>query len=431
MSQKIIRDPLYDYIAIDSSDRWILGLIDSPEFQRLQYTHQLGVSYLTYPGATHTRFSHSLGVYHLIKQCLLHLQQEFPGEANDDHHRKALLAAGLLHDIGHGPFSHLLEPELGGSHEDWTLAIISSPDTTTHKILQDQGIAESVVALLKKSDFSCPHWQKSLISSQLDMDRIDYLMRDSLFSGVGYGKFDWYRLINTMQLQEDSKVHRIISVWPDKSKYAIEEYIFSRFYMYQSVYFHKCSRGFEMLLRAIWRRAKQLQIGVLSCLKPFFFGKATVHDFLALSEYHVLCQVAEWMSGKDPILSDLCRRFLNRDGLGAVETEADASTLLGFGGAKRITQANEFLRAKKLDPEYYLLEDAGEISIYRPYKPEVESTQQDPMTAIHLYDGGFVEISQKLKRLQAVTRDSDRFIRYYCPKEHRLPIADILKARTR
>ncbi len=231
MSSKIIRDPLYNYISIDTKkDRWLLELLDCPEVQRLRRIHQLGVSYLTYPGADHNRLAHSLGVVHLMQQAIRHLAKISDEDSQTNHGRAPVLVAALVHDVGHGPFSHLFEPCLGIDHEVWTKAILLSEETQVHQILKrhfDHTFPRRVAELIDKDNHDQPAWQKYLLSSQLDMDRIDYLRRDSLFTGAGYGHFDWFRLLNTFEIHEDDESGRDI-VWAEKSLLAVEEYLFSR-----------------------------------------------------------------------------------------------------------------------------------------------------------------------------------------------------------
>ncbi|HDY64908.1 MAG TPA: HD domain-containing protein, partial [Phycisphaerae bacterium] len=176
MLQKIIRDPIYDYISFDiPQDQWALDLLNTPEVQRLRFIHQLGVSSYTYPGASHSRLSHTLGVFHLMQMALRHLREYI--EQDDKVVRKTLLGAAIVHDVGHGPFSHLFEGRLGQKHEKWTKDIINCPSLKINQILQKEGILEQVSALIEKDNFTQPHWQKSLITSQLDLDRMDYLLR--------------------------------------------------------------------------------------------------------------------------------------------------------------------------------------------------------------------------------------------------------------
>src|SRR5437588_8136184 len=171
MSSKIIRDPLYNYISIDRKrDRWLLDLLHTPEMQRLRRIHQLGVSYLTYPGADHNRLAHSLGVLHLMQQALQHLTSI----CNDEHvnrGRAPLFAAAMVHDVGHGPFSHLFEPCLDIDHEVWSCKIIRSSESEVNRVLRniDSLLPERVAALVEKDNFTPAIWQKNLLSSQLDV----------------------------------------------------------------------------------------------------------------------------------------------------------------------------------------------------------------------------------------------------------------------
>lgn len=260
MSAKIFRDPLYNYIGVErDKDQWLLELIDTPEVQRLRRVHQLGVSHYTYPGADHSRFSHSLGVVHLMQEALRHVEASGLYDAQVRRAREPLLAAALLHDIGHGPFSHLFETCLGIDHEEWSMRIINSEDSTVNSVLRRNDISpESVTSLIGEGHEPRSAWKKSLLSSQLDVDRLDYLRRDSLFTGAGYGHYDFFRLLHSFTLVETPEGYRDL-VWTEKAVYAIEEYIFARFYMYNNVYMHKTTRGYEKLLQKMWERARLLR----------------------------------------------------------------------------------------------------------------------------------------------------------------------------
>jgi HD superfamily phosphohydrolase len=421
MAAKIFRDPLYDYISIEKDrDRWLLELLDSPEVQRLRRIHQLGISYLTYPSATHNRLAHSLGVVHLMQEALGHLAADRPDLAVEEV-RQPLLAAALLHDVGHGPFSHLFESCLGIDHEAWSCRLIRSPECCVHQVLRhvNDTLPETVAALIETDNPRPPRWQKQLLSSQLDVDRLDYLRRDSLFTGAGYGHFDWFRLLHTFTLH-GTPDHEADVVWTDRALYAIEEYIFARFYMYQSVYLHKTTRGFEKMLHALWTRVQWLRregqdIGLLSPLAAFWEASApTATQFLALEEFVMLAQIQAWTSHPDRALSDLARRFLDRRHFAAID--APAEECLDW------RQALEELAARNgyAPAEVYVLRDDPAATIYTAYVPENESTGQRPLDTIRLLRDGSErpeEISRLLPRLQAVTAEPARQVRYYVPKE--------------
>jgi len=428
MSDKIFRDPLYNYISISRDrDKWLLDLLDTPEVQRLRRIHQLGVSYLTYPGADHNRLAHSLGVLHLMQQALHHLRS-----LCDDEHvnrgRAPLLAAALIHDVGHGPFSHLFEPCLGIDHEEWSKAVILSEDTKVNKRLRkvDQTLPKTVADLIDKNNYDQPSWMKYLLSSQLDMDRLDYLRRDSLFTGAGYGHFDFYRILNTFEFFGDDEAGRDI-VWGEKSKLAIEEYIFARYYMYQNVYLHKTTRGFEKMIEALWRRAKALHddgtdISLVQVIKDFWASeKPTVQQYLRIEEFSVLQQIQDWTSHSDKALSDLSRRFLARERLAMVDPPAAKDDLApNFDSWEKALLELVKTKAEFDPPEMYCLKDQVKAKYNQPYFPEKETDEQSVKNAIRLkINGGTepVEISTLLDRLKALTQEPVDRVRYYIPKE--------------
>ncbi len=441
-TEKIIRDPLYNYVTIDGEqDPWLLDLIDTREVQRLRRIHQLGISHFTYPGADHSRLSHTLGVLHLTQQAwrrIASLEEKGPGIT---HAREYLLAAAVLHDVGHGPFSHLFENPLGIDHEEWSCRIIRSEDTEVNQVLCDPrvGLApDEVTALIEKKSRKRPPWQKALLSSQLDVDRLDYLRRDSYFSGAGYGHFDWFRILSSFFLDQNEEGLDVL-VWPKKSMYAIEEYIFSRFYMYYNVYQHKTTRGFEKLLHAAWDRAKHLQSEgkdpwLVKEIADFFFANPpTIKQYLALEDATLIYQVQVWSRhDDDPVLRDLARRFLHRDGFAAVDDLVH----------QRLDDESPTEWDRKLwdlvahsgfhPPECYALRDDLKLDIYDPYMPEKEEELQDPYNAIMVcpQEGARPqEISTLLDRLRAVTGKRPKRYRYYVPKECRDAAEELASSR--
>jgi hypothetical protein len=426
MTAKIIRDPLYNYVGIESdTDPWLLELLDTPEVQRLRRIHQLGVSHFTYPGADHSRLSHCLGVLHLMQQAIEHVGSKDPQARQA---REALLAAALLHDVGHGPFSHLFEPCLGIDHEEWSCKILLNEETKIHKILR--GVAthlpNTVAALVDRDNHEHPCWQKNLLSSQLDVDRLDYLRRDSLFTGAGYGHFDWYRILHTFEPFGPMNRDRDL-VWNEKSKFAIEEYIFARYYMYWNVYLHKTTRGFEKLVEAMWKKARAMfdNGDKLDLVKPIAeFWKSpdpSVQQFLALEEFTVLSQIQIWTEHSDKSLSDLARRFLNRDRFASV----DAPETKDPFPVDRQPWKNALLDLVKQhseydSPEMYCLEDILKSKYTQPYSPEPESDEQGDSNSIRLKlknESSPVEISELLPRMRPLFKKSPDQYRYYIPKD--------------
>lgn len=430
MSQKVFRDPLYNYVGIDTGqDRWLLDVIDSREFQRLRRIHQLGVSSFTYAGADHSRLCHSLGVLHLMQMAYDHLSKSH-SEAPFKRSREVLLAAALVHDVGHGPFSHLFEPCLGidHDHEDWSQKIILDPDCEIHQKLKDcdPDLPQKVADLINPENQDSPPWQKYLISSQLDMDRLDYLRRDSLFTGAGYGHFDWHRLITTMEFQGDpGKPNEWEIVWNAKAKLAIEEYIFSRYYMYQNVYLHKTTRGFEQMLLAMWKRARELRdsgndVQLVPAIEAFWKTRApSTREYLAIEEFTVLSQIQIWRDHSDSGLKDLAARFLDRRPFFMLEAPETQPTLDEEHNDWDVALQEMIESHQEYRPaEMYCLIDAVKSKYHQPYIPEKESEEQSVKTAIRVVtdSGEAVEISKLLPRLRPLTEPvSTR--RYYIPHE--------------
>lgn len=431
MSDKVFRDPLYNYIAFDRQrDGWLIDLVNCPEVQRLRRIHQLGVSNFTYPGADHTRFAHSLGVTHLMKLVLEHLERVSDVEKIKNA-RQALLATALLHDVGHGPFSHLFEPCLGIKHEKWSIAVIREESSHVHKVLKGQSayLPNHVADLIDSNNASHPAWQRALMSSALDVDRLDYLRRDSLFTGAGYGHFDFHRLLTTVEFYGGETD----LVWPAKSALAIEEYIFARYYMYQNVYLHKTTRGFEQLLQAMWRRANQLRrdgkaIDANPVLEQFWKadkpepGTLSIEDYLRVEEYTVQEQIQRWTRHSDKPLADCARRFLERDGLAMVEPPPPVNPLKTDDFGEWEPELHKLLRANGYEePAMYCLADKIDGKYLRPYIEEKDPQNQSAVNTIRvMVDGKPLAIGQYLPRLAAVIAKPEDKYCYYVPKEIRV-----------
>lgn len=435
MVPKVIRDPVHDYIPIDRDKGGVfLSLIGTAEFQRLRRIHQLGVSQFTYPGAVHCRLSHSLGVHHLARLALEYVKQQYPGEL-DDEIAVAALCWALLHDVGHGPYSHLLESQFGGDHEILTRRIIME-DTEVNAVLRKHSanLPGLIVALAEKGDRD-NLWLSALISSQLDVDRIDYLMRDAHFTGVQYGHFDHYRLIHTFELRKCGQKF-LQPVWQAKAGHAIEEYLFARYFMYRSVYFHHTTRGFEQMLRAIIRRAGQLQREAstfapecLGAMQKMLLGKADdLQAFLCLDDSVVQAHISHWRLSKDPILSDLCRRFCNRKRFSAISVGRQQNPLTI---ANKINEARKYLADHEVDPEFYLYCDTIGTSVYDYYHPEEAPDETSAINSILLVDGKGKpkEISRVADHIKSVTGRLDQSgvtHKYYCHPDHAKKVEEIL-----
>ena len=322
----------------------------------------------------------------------------------------------------------MFEPCLGIDHEVWSKRIILSEDSRVHQELRrvDRSLPQTVADLIDKDNHEHPTWMKSLLSSQLDMDRLDYLRRDSLFTGGGYGHFDYFRILNTFEFHGDDEVGRDL-VWNEKSMLAIEEYIFSRYYMYQNVYLHKTTRGFEKMIEAMWRRAREFHsngkdASLVSAVSDFWgAAEPTVDQYLRIEEFTVLQQIQNWTSHPDRALRDLALRFLARHRLAMVEPPVTKDDLAPSLEAWE----HELLNLVKSKPEYdppemYCLKDQVKAKYNQPYFPEKESDDQRVKNAIRLKIEGErepVEISMLLDRLKPLTQVPVDRVRYYIPKE--------------
>lgn len=334
-SGKVFRDPIHQLIRIDKEDEFLLRLIDTPEFQRLRRIRQLGVSWLTYPGAEHSRFVHSLGVLNFTQRILEVLRRRYAGSDPDVYlqkHGKTVKAAALLHDIGHGPFSHMIERAFGkkSNHEQKTIDIIKDPNSAVASILTNNGIFPDDVADIIQHT-SRHQLLTDLVTSQLDADRMDYLLRDSYCTGVQYGRYDAEWLLNAMcigrnPLEIDGEPWQSWRLALDerRGEKAAEQFILARAHMNEQVYFHRVTRGFEALLLNIFQlavasaRNGTLPVGTPDVVTCFFSKNGAINkdQWLAFDESVIISALHIWASrpfGMDQRLSALSAAFLNRE----------------------------------------------------------------------------------------------------------------------
>jgi HD superfamily phosphohydrolase len=307
---KIFNDPIYGFITIPNT--LIYDLIQHPYFQRLRRISQMGMTYLVYPGAHHTRFHHAIGCMHIMQKAVQTLR--FKGVSISDEEENALYIAILLHDIGHGPYSHAMEKSIVEEvhHEELSLLFMQQLNT------EFNGQLDLAIQVFKGEYHR--KFMLQLISSQLDMDRMDYLRRDSFYSGVAEGNINSERLIQMMNVQDD------YLVIDEKGIYSVEMFLVARRLMYWQVYLHKTGVVAELTLTKILKRAKELtQKGInLSCsssLQFFLQNKISLADFdfkslekfALLDDYDVMGAIKEWQFSTDFVLSALCKMILNRD----------------------------------------------------------------------------------------------------------------------
>lgn len=374
---KIINDPIYGFITI--KDGLIYELIDHPYFQRLRRISQLGLTYLVYPGAYHTRFHHAIGAMHLMGRAIYTLRQK--GHEITPEEERGVLIAILLHDVGHGPFSHALEHTLipGVSHEALSL-----------KIMEELNQEFDGALTLAIDIFTNNHpkaFLHQLISSQLDIDRLDYLRRDSFYSGVTEGSVNSERLLTMLNVKDDQLVV------DSKGIYSVEKFLVARRLMYWQVYMHKTVLSAEFMLVNILKRAKYLagqgvELTGTQALKHFLHADYTWNDFeenpailkkfLELDDFDVMSGIKDWANHSDLILSDLSSRIINRNLLKIRLQEAPFAQELAKKMAEGIRNQYGFTHGEE---RYMLIVDKVKNHAYNNKKGHINLLYKDGHTS--------------------------------------------------
>lgn len=410
--EKVFRDPVHNYIHVQHAV--ILDLINTREFQRLRRIKQLGTTSFTFHGGEHTRFSHSLGVYEITRRICDIFERNYsiavdPVHGWDDSERLVALCAALLHDIGHGPYSHTFETIFQTNHEEITIAIITSPETEVFQVLNQvaEGFPEKVASVIRK-DYPNPQVVQ-LISSQIDADRMDYLLRDAYFTGTEYGTFDLTRILRVI------RPHRDGITFTTNGMHAVEDYVVSRYQMYMQIYFHPVSRGMEVILDHL---LKQGAICYQKNPKPFeehsrllvpFFKKEyTLEDYLNLDDNVLNSCFVLWRQSSDSLLSDLSNRFLNRHPLKSVTFSLENDTDL-------IKEMTALIEKVGYNAAAYTAINTSFDLPYDFYRPD----QKYPRTQIEMMekDGTLIELSQLSALVAALAGQTYGDERFYFPKE--------------
>lgn len=414
--EQVFRDPVHDYIHIQH--QLILDLIDTREFQRLRRIKQLGTASFTFHGAEHSRFTHSLGVYEIARRICDKFARNFPektpGDGGwDDSERLVVLCAALLHDIGHGPYSHTFERIFKTDHEALTVEIILSPETEVNKLLKAvaSDFPDKVASVIQKT---YPNPQVvQLISSQIDADRMDYLLRDAYFTGVNYGTFDLTRILRVIRPYSQGIAFQISGM------HAVEDYIVSRYQMYMQVYFHPVSRSMEVILDHLLKRAKELHENPemylhsqTDLLIPFFNQTSTLEDYLKLDDGVLNTYFTLWRDEKDPILSDLAKRFLDRKPFKSVHFSGKQDQPI-------LQKLTELIREAGYDTDYYTAINNSYDLPYDFYRPN-QLTNRTQIELIYP-DGSFVELSKASEIVSSLAGKMRGDERFYFPKEFLKP----------
>ena len=375
----------------------MIRLIDAAEFQRLRRIKQLGLGLYTYQGAEHSRFTHSLGALHLMTRILDRLSDRVNIAPED---RVAARAAALLHDVGHGPFSHAMEKVLGVRHEEMTMLAVTSTETELNAMLRSFSaeMPERVAAIIAGA-FK-PAALAQLVSSQLDVDRMDYLLRDSLMTGAKYGLYDLEWIINALQIDEANDRIYVTA----RGVHAVEEYLQARYYMFRQVYFHRTLRSAEAVLRSALRRALELisqgekvwRASGSAFEKILRRQALSILEHLSMDDSDVIFHAKQWQHSPDEVLSDLSRRFVNRRLFKAIDLDMPPDERADFlNAARTVVEHAGFLA------EYYFIEDrASDVPYYGHYTAD----GVEPRTRIYVEDGYARPVIREISEVSEVVR---------------------------
>lgn len=440
-----LRDPVHGLIVFEverqSLDRLAWQLIDTPEFQRLRRIRQLGVSEFVFPGATHSRFAHSIGVFHMARR-LDRLLRRALGKDHDPRRAAVAQIAALLHDVGHGPFSHAFENVqrqrgISKHHEKWSAEIIRNPAGMLRQLLEnyEKGFCHEVASLLEAEDPSDIY--HAIVSSSFDADRLDYLQRDRLMTGTGAGAIDIDWLLENLRVQEieidlpdpetetekEEERRRVPTfVFDAKALPAAEQFLLARFTLHEQVYFHKTTRCVEQMIAKLLLRVAELCQNKREAPKKtgldrdhpvmrfFQKGGETLENYLALDDLVVIGAIERMTMASDPQLKELATRLRER----RLYKTLDLAAAFGRDVGR---QRKEARRIDKLFKESMgdsvLKDDGAAVGIYS----EIGGDDEREHKKLHILDGDRpVEISQLSEIIRALG-EKKRFTRYYFAEE--------------
>ena len=364
---KTLNDPIYGFITLNKGI--LLNIVDHPYFQRLGRIKQLGLTYLVYPGAHHTRFHHAIGAAHLMEQAVQTLKDNGILISNDE--KTAVILAILLHDIGHGPFSHALENSFvtGISHEEISKFFMNS---LNHAFGGDLALAIEIF-----EDKYPKRFLHDLVSSQLDMDRLDYLKRDSFFTGVSEGVVSNQRIIKMFSVVNDEIVIK------EKGIYSIEKFIVARRLMYWQVYLHKTVLSAEFLLAKILERARELlnngsNLFTVPTLKYFITKSITndnisqvefLNNFSKIDDYDVLTCIKVWTEDSDKVISKLSEMLVNRN---LLKAKISTNKFSDEEMEKTLKFNQKALGFNNEEMKYFVFQKEMENNAYDPRKDKIK-----------------------------------------------------------
>ncbi len=376
--RKIINDPVYGFITLN--DPLIFSIISHPYFQRLRRINQMALAMLVYPGAVHTRLHHSLGAYHLMCNAILELRAK--GTEITTEEETAVKAAILLHDIGHGPFSHALEKNLipGVHHEQLSLQIM--------QVMNDEMDGKLTTAINIFTDQHPKKFLHQLVSGQLDMDRMDYLTRDSFFTGVSEGVIGYDRILKMLVVHDGQLMVE------EKGIYSIEKFLIARRLMYWQVYLHKTVLVAEQMLIKIIQRLRHLYMldipGLTTGTPVDYFltsysGNMNLNDIAAfcdMDDYDFVHCLKVWSKNNDLVLSTLCKNILNRQLL-KIKIQGEPFNKLLM--QQKLNEVCHLLKISEKEGEYFVFSGEAANTMYKTYDERIN---------ILFKDGQIKDISQ-------------------------------------
>ena len=355
---KVLKDPVHSYIHIHYEVIW--NCLDSKEFQRLRRIRQLGGDFQVYPTAEHSRFSHSLGVYEIVRRMVTEVKSLCVELT--EYEKVCVMLAGLLHDVGHGPFSHAFEHITNHSHEEYTAKIILG-NTELNAILRavSEKLPQDIVSIIQHTHEN--DILNQIVSGQLDADRMDYLLRDSYFTATSYGQFDLERILRTMRVRKTAEGRKVIVV-KYTGIHSVEDYIMARYQMYWQVYYHPVARSYEAVFIQLFNRLKDIfkvdkdYFEDMKVLIPFLEkSEVSVDEYFKLDENSLLYCCTLIQDKEDKIAADLAKRLQNRKLFEYVDYNEE-----------NLSQIKNMLKENSLDERYYLKVENIEASVYSPYK---------------------------------------------------------------
>ena len=355
---KVLKDPVHSYIHIHYEVIW--NCLDSKEFQRLRRIRQLGGDFQVYPTAEHSRFSHSLGVYEIVRRMVTEVKSLCVELT--EYEKVCVMLAGLLHDVGHGPFSHAFEHITNHSHEEYTAKIILG-NTELNAILRavSEKLPQDIVFIIQHTHEN--DILNQIVSGQLDADRMDYLLRDSYFTATSYGQFDLERILRTMRVRKTNEGRKVIVV-KYTGIHSVEDYIMARYQMYWQVYYHPVARSYEAVFIQLFNRLKDIfkvdkdYFEDMKVLIPFLEkSEVSVDEYFKLDENSLLYCCVLIQDKEDKIAADLAKRLQNRRLFEYVDYNEE-----------NLAQIKNMLKENNFDERYYLKIENIEASVYSPYK---------------------------------------------------------------